>query len=119
MVRYGAERVLPSVNSRSGEGSPKASQRGGANKRTSERTNRGVRVCSCSFVFGFVRCVRFVRFCSVCSDLFGVFGLFGSVRFCSHPRSFVRSFGCSLFSVLCTLYSVLCTLYSKKLTANG
>ena len=77
MVRYGAERVLPSVNSRSGEGSPKASQRGGceqANKRTNEQGRSGV--------FVFVR-VRFCSLCSLCSLLFGLFGFVRLVRFCS------------------------------------
>ncbi len=55
--------------------------------RTTERTNRGVRVCS------------FVRCCSV---------LFGCVRVCSHPRSF----GCSL-SVFRFQFSVFRSL--KKL----
>ena len=134
MVRYGAERVLPSVNSRSGcrrkanaaikpraetacrlcrGGAVKGRQRranGGceqANKRTNEQGRSGM--------FVFVR-VRFCSLCSLCSLLFGLFGFVRCVRcvrFCSPPCSFVRLFG-GVFSFPFSVFSSL-----KKPMANG
>ena len=93
------------------------------NNRTSERTNRGVRVCSvCSGMFGVVRMcsdvfgvVRLVRFCSVCSVLFALFAFVRCVRICSHPCSFVRSAFRFPFSV----FSSLISLQQKKVSPFG